>query len=93
MTIKFKEWREELLADPGVKAEYDALAPEYEIAAELIRARTKAGLSQAQLAKKMKTSQSTITRLESGTTLPSTKTLLRFAKATGCKVQVRLSAA
>jgi transcriptional regulator with XRE-family HTH domain len=81
------------LADPEVKAEYDALAPEYEIAAELVKARTKAGLSQSQLAKKMGTSQSTITRLESGTTLPSTKTLMRFAKATGCKVRVRLMAA
>jgi hypothetical protein len=47
VTIKFKELRERLLADPEVKAEYDALAPEYEIAAELGRARTKAGLSQS----------------------------------------------
>ncbi|WP_456658900.1 helix-turn-helix domain-containing protein [Bradyrhizobium sp. JR3.5] len=38
-------------------------------------------------------SQSTIARLESGQTLPSTKTLLRFAKATGSKFQIRLSAA
>jgi hypothetical protein len=41
----------------------------------------------------MGTSQSTITRLESGETLPSTKTLLRFAEATDSKVQVRPSAA
>lgn len=41
----------------------------------------------------MGTSQSTIARLENGHTLPSTKTLLRYAKATGSKFHVRLSAA
>ena len=93
MTIPFEEIKAELLADPKVKAEYDALAPEFEIATELIRARIRAGLSQADLAARMKTSQSAIARLESGQTLPSTKTLLRFAEATGSKVEVRLSAA
>ncbi|MGA2252069.1 helix-turn-helix domain-containing protein [Terracidiphilus sp.] len=90
MTIPFDEIKAELLADPEIKAEYDALAPEFEIAAELLRARLKAGLSQAELAARMKTSQSSIARLESGQTLPSTKTLLRFAQATGTRVQMRL---
>src|ERR1700692_1139071 len=72
---------------------YDALAPEFEIAAELLRARLRAGLSQADLAARMGTSQSTIARLESGQTLPSTKTLLRYAEATGSRFHVRLSAA
>jgi ribosome-binding protein aMBF1 (putative translation factor) len=93
MTIPFEKLRARLLADPMVKAEYDALAPELEIAAELARARLRAGLSQAELAARMGTSQSTIARLESGQTVPSTKTLLRLAKATGSKFRVRLSAA
>jgi ribosome-binding protein aMBF1 (putative translation factor) len=93
MTIPFEVIKAELLADPEVKAEYDALAPEFEIAVELIRARLRAGLSQAELAGRMRTSQSTVARLESGQTLPSTKTLLRFADATGSKVELRLSAA
>jgi predicted transcriptional regulator len=93
MTIPFETLRARLLADPKVKAEYDALAPEFEISAELVKARLRAGLSQAALAVRMGTSQSTIARLESGLTLPSTKTLLRYAKATGSRVQVRLSAA
>lgn len=93
MTIPFEEIKSELLANPAVKAEYDALAPEFEISAELLRARLRAGLSQAELAARMKTSQSTIARLESGQTLPSTKTLLRFAQATGSRIEVRLSAA
>ena len=93
MTIPFDRLKARLLANPRVKAKYDALAPEFEIAAELIKARVRAGLSQAELAARMGTSQSTIARLESGQTLPSTKTLLRYAKATGSKIHVRLSAA
>jgi len=93
MTIPFEKLAAEWLKDPNVKAEYDKLAPEFEIASELMRARMRAGLSQAELAARMGTSQSAIARLESGQTLPSTKTLLRFAEATGSKVQVRLSAA
>jgi len=83
MTIQFEKLKARLLANPKVKAEYDTLAPEFEIAAELLRARLRAGLSQAELAARMGTSQSTIARLENGYTLPSTKTLLRYAKATG----------
>src|SRR5260370_27782322 len=93
MTIQFEKLKARLLANPNVKAEYDALAPEFEIAAELLRARLRAGLSQAELAARMGTSQSTIARLENGHTLPSTKTLLRCAEATGSRFQVRLSAA
>jgi ribosome-binding protein aMBF1 (putative translation factor) len=93
VTIPFEKLKARLLANPRVKVEYDALAPEFEISAELLRARLRAGLSQAELAARMRTSQSTIARLESGQTLPSTKTLLRYAEATGNKVHVRLSAA
>jgi ribosome-binding protein aMBF1 (putative translation factor) len=93
MTIPFNRLKARLLANPKVRAEYDSLAPEFEISVELVRARVRAGLSQAELAARMGTSQSAIARLESGQTLPSTKTLLRFAKATGSKVHVRLLAA
>lgn len=93
MTIPFGKFKAQILANPKVKAEYDSLAPEFEISAELIRARLRAGLSQAQLAARMGTSQSAIARLESGQTLPSTKTLLRLAAATKSRIQVRLSAA
>ncbi len=93
MTIPLEKLKKQWMRDPAFKAEYDRLAPEFELAAEFVRARVRAGLSQAELAEKMGTSQSAIARLESGKTLPSTKTLLRFAKATKSKVEVRLSAA
>lgn len=93
MTIPFEDLKARLLTNPKVKVEYDALAPEFEISAELIRARLRAGLSQAELAARMGTSQSAVARLESGQTLPSTKTLLRFAEATGSKFHLLLTAA
>jgi predicted transcriptional regulator len=93
MTISFEKLKARLLANPKVRAEYGAFAPEFEIAAELLRARLRAGLSQTELTARMGTSQSAIARLESGDTLPSTKTLLRYARATGSKVRVKLSAA
>ncbi|MFZ3178650.1 MAG: helix-turn-helix transcriptional regulator [Methylocystis silviterrae] len=47
---------------------------------------------QAELAARMGATRSAIARMENGQTLPSTKTLLRFAEATGSKFQLRLSA-
>ena len=93
MTIPSEVFKARMLTNPEVQREYDALEAEFEIAAELIRARARAGLSQAELAERVGTSQSAIARLESGRTLPSAKTLLRFAEATGSKVELRLTAA
>ena len=53
MTIPFEKLKARLLANPKVKVEYDALAPEFEISAELVKARLRARLSQAELAARM----------------------------------------
>lgn len=79
-----------ILANPEARAEYEAQAPEFDIARELIAARARAGLTQAELAEKMHTTQSTIARLESGRSLPSLRTLARYAEATGSRAVVRL---
>jgi transcriptional regulator with XRE-family HTH domain len=78
-----RQLREELLARPAVREAYEAQEPEYAIARAIIAARAHAGLSQAELAARMKTSQPFVARLESGRTLPSMRTLLRVAEATG----------
>ena len=70
------------------KAEYDALGEEFRLAKMLIEVRTRAGLSQPQLARRMKTSQSYIARLESGSVTPSTRALERFAAATGSRLRI-----
>lgn len=85
--------KKRLLADPKTKAEYDAQAPEFAIARELIAARVRAGLTQDELAERMHTTQSTIARMESGRSLPSMRTLTRYAEATGSRAVVRLEAA
>lgn len=85
--------KKRLLADPETHAEYEAQAPEFAIAHELIAARVRAGLTQEQLAEKMQTTQSTIARMESGRTFPSMRTLSRYAEATGSRAVVRLEAA
>ncbi len=83
MTIAFEEFKGRLLADPAVKDAYDALAPEFEISTELLKARLRAGLSQAELASRMGTRASVVARLESGKTMPSTKTLIGMRRPPG----------
>jgi transcriptional regulator with XRE-family HTH domain len=79
-----KKW----LKDPAYRKEYEALEEEFALASAMIAARSRAGLTQNQLAHLMKTTQSTIARLESGKSLPSGKTLQRFAKATGSRLKI-----
>jgi len=80
-----KRWSKE----PAYKAAYDSLKAEFQFAEQLIEARIKSGLSQEELAQKMGTSQSTIARLESGTSMPSMRTLTKFARATNCEMQIQ----
>jgi len=81
------------MKNPKYRAAYGALAPEFELASELIAARARAGLSQAQLARRMKTTQSAVARIESGKHWPSRRTLQRYAKATGTRPVLKLVAA
>ena len=85
---KLKDLKTWLLKDPKVRKEYDALEEEFALVEAVAKARIRAGLSQAELARRMKTTQSTIARLESGRGRPSTRTLDRFAKATGHRLRI-----
>lgn len=70
------------------KAAYEALDEEFQLARVLIEARMRAGLSQSQLARRMKTSQSYVARIEGGKVRPSTGALERFARATGTRLRI-----
>ena len=83
----------ELLADTDTRAEYDAMAEEFGMARELIAARTRAGLTQGEVAQRMGTTQSVIARLEGGTRMPSIRTVQRYAQAVGARAVVHLEAA
>jgi transcriptional regulator with XRE-family HTH domain len=80
------------MADPAYRAAWGELAGEFDLAAQIIAARARAGLTQAQLAKRMKTTQSVVARLEAGQTRPSTRTLERLARATGSRLRIVLEA-
>ena len=91
MTRKYipaREVADEWLKDPAHKAAYDALEDEFALAGALIEARSKADMTQEQVAEAMGTTQTVIARLESGRTMPSTRTLERFAKATGMRLRI-----
>jgi len=85
---KLNDLKTSLLKNPDVRKEYDALEEEFALIAAVAKARLRSGLTQAQLAKRMKTTQSTVARLESGRGKPSTRTLQRFAKATGHRLKI-----
>jgi ribosome-binding protein aMBF1 (putative translation factor) len=81
----FEEWRK----DPEYVKAYDALEEEFTLAEAFIRARAQADLTQQQVAERMGTTQAVVARLESGRVKPSTRTLERFAKATGTRLRIQ----
>ena len=88
----FEAWKRQQLKDPKFKAAYDALEDEFALVGELIGARAKAKLTQAQVARRMGTSLTTVVRMEGGR-LPSMSSLVKYARAVGHKVEIKLSKA
>lgn len=74
---------------PGYAQAYDSLEEEFAVVSALIRARRAANLTQAELAARMGTTQAAIARLEAGGRQPSTRTLRRFAEATGHRLRIQ----
>jgi predicted transcriptional regulator len=82
--------RAQLLADPDVQAEYDRLGPIFAVVGEMVEARHEAGLTQAEIARRMGTTQSVIARLETARHMPTFDMLTRYAAAVGKRVEVRV---
>lgn len=91
MPSTLKSFKARALSKPAVKREYDRLAGEFAYLDEVLRAREAAGLTQADVAKRIGTTQSAVARMESRSTKhsPSLATLERYAEAVGCTLQVR----
>ena len=85
---KVSDLHEKWSQDPDYRKAYDDLGPEFELTRSLIQARIAAGLTQAQLAERMETTQSVIARLESGRAHPSTRTLEKIAASTGTRLRI-----
>ena len=90
--LSHRTLRARALARPDVKAEYERLKPEFAFLDQVLAARKAAGLTQADIARRIGTTQSAIALLESGSGkhLPSLATLHRYASAVGCRVEIRL---
>lgn len=80
-----KKWMKE----PKYRTAYRALEEEFVLASAVMDVRSRAGLTQEGLARKMGTTQPVVARLESGRTRPSMRTLERLAQATGSRLLIR----
>lgn len=81
-------YRQKLLKDPEFRKLYEETQPEFEIAKSIIRARIENKITQKELAKRMNTTQSVISRLEQGNTSPSIALLKKVAAALNTTLQV-----
>ncbi|MDO9509417.1 MAG: helix-turn-helix transcriptional regulator [Thermovirgaceae bacterium] len=91
MSIKPRTWKEvkkDLLRDPETASAYDELQEEFSFIASMIEARQKKGLSQADLAARIGTTQGNISRLESGRHNPSMRFLRKVAHALEKELEV-----
>lgn len=86
----YRQFRAKLLGDKKVKKAYEDLAPEFIFVRMIIQKRIEKGLTQKELAKKIGTKQSAISRFESGAYNPSLSFLGRVASALGAKVRISL---
>ena len=87
---KLKELKKRFMEDPEFRAEYARADEEYALVEALVRARMAANLTQAEVARRLGTTQSAIARLEGGKVSPSFATLRRYAAATGARLTVGL---
>lgn len=88
--LDFDTWKKQVLKNPTLKAEYDKLQPDFAIIRAVIRARVKKGITQKELASKIGTKQSVISRLESGRANPSVAFLKKLAQALGSKLTIQI---
>lgn len=89
-SVSFDFLKEELLEDEEFKAEYDKLKPRYEVISQIIEARKEKNMTQEDLAKKVGTQKSNISRLESGNYNPSLDLLIKVARCLGKDLLVQI---
>lgn len=89
-----KEFKKRMLADPESRAEFDRLDPEFALLDELLSARQQAGVSQAEIARRMGTKPPAVSRLLAGVASdkhsPSIATLRKYAAACGLRLEIHL---
>src|SRR3989344_5727286 len=89
--LDFSVWKKEVLKDPILKAEYDRQQPEFAVIQAILDARVKKGVTQKELADKIGTKQSVISRLESGRANPSVAFLKKLAEGLNSHLEIRFT--
>ena len=86
----FEDFKKEALTQPGVKDDYERLAPAFELRKKLIEIRLAAGFTQEQMADALKTQKSNISRLENANSKisPTLLTIERYASAVGYRLEI-----
>lgn len=85
---EFKDFKKQMLSNPEVKAEYDALEREFNIIQMFIDARKQQNLTQKELSERTGITQADISRIENGTRNPSLEMLKRLAKGMGMRLKL-----
>ena len=88
--VKFSDVKELLMKDEDFKREYEKLKPRYEVISQIIEERAKQHITQEELALRVGTQKSNISRLESGTYNPSLDFLIKVAQSLGKEMQITL---
>ena len=86
----YQQFKKQLLKDKEIKKAYEKLEPEFKIIKMIIQKRIEKGLTQKQLAQRIGTKQSAISRLESGNYNPSIYFLQKVSEALGAKLKISL---
>ncbi len=87
---KLADLKKKLSSNAEFREEYEKADAEFQLIEALVSARARANLSQAEVARRVGTTQSAIARLEGGGVSPSIATLRRYAAATGAKLEINL---
>ncbi|MDX3927739.1 MAG: helix-turn-helix domain-containing protein [Shinella sp.] len=87
---RIADLKKKLMSDPKFREEYEKADAEFQLIEALIQARSRANLTQAELARRIGTTQSAVARLEGGGVSPSLSTLRRYAEATGARLEINL---
>lgn len=87
--LDFTTFKKQALKNPKIRAEYERLQPEFALINEVLRARSEKGITQKDLAERVGTKQSVISRLESGRANPSVAFLKKLAQALNRHLEIR----
>lgn len=84
----YRDYKEKVLQNPEVRAEYEALQPEYDIIQAMIDARKSQNITQKELAARTGITQADLSRIENGTRNPSLNMMKRIAKGLGMQLKL-----